>query len=389
MRRIYHNYFQTLISYAINVLLIIFRIIPITPNKIVVDHFLGKGYGGNPKYLVEQLRAVNHYDIVWLSKGEKRDSFPEDIRVIPYGSLRAMFEMSTARVWIDDVRNARKPFKRRGQVYLQTWHGSVALKEVEREAWRKLSFDYVLNAVNDGKKTDGILAANTIQVEQFKKDFWLSDKTEILPFGLPRNDILFDELKSSAIKTKVQKIFDLDSTDRILLYAPTFRDDHSSHIYNLDFKKIKQVLEKKFNSKFHIIVKLHPNVNVNEVSIKFNKDVINGSFYPDIQELYIASDIMISDYSSAMLDYVLLKKPVFIFAPDFKNYQERRGLNPAFKQLPFPHAYTSEELINQICKYNQSQYWKLCDDFFEDGTVFDDGNASRRAVQWISKKMAL
>ena len=102
---------------------------PIDNNKIVVDNFLGKGFGDNPKYIIESLHLTNpNVKIVWLLK-DMTQIMPPYIKKVKYASLNALYEYETARIWIDNVRNSVHPFtKKKNQYYLQTWHGTLPFK---------------------------------------------------------------------------------------------------------------------------------------------------------------------------------------------------------------------------------------------------------------------
>ena len=119
------------------------RLLPIKRNKIVVSSYYGRGYGDNPKYIIDRLIARNvNLKIVWLVKNDKElDSLPPNIVPCKINSFSSIFHLSTARVWIDNCRkNAR--VKRRNQTYIQTWHG-FAFKRIEKDAENSLSSQYV------------------------------------------------------------------------------------------------------------------------------------------------------------------------------------------------------------------------------------------------------
>jgi len=383
MRRIYHELIQSRIWFVENIFGLIFRVFPIKKGKIVFINFSGQGYGENPKYLADEFIKQADFELIWLAKRHVSSEFPSGIRVVKYGSLRAMFELSTAEIWINNVRNSKLPFKRERQLYLQTWHGSLAIKKVEKSAIANLSKTYIKSAIRDGRISDGILAASELQVEQMKKNFWLSNQVKILKFGLPRNDVLFNESKKEKISHTIRQYYGIAPNTKIILYAPTFRDGGESKAYALDFKKIINILQEKYKEKFVFIIKFHPNVKIQNVGIKFDEQILNGNEISDIQMLYIAADLMVSDYSSAMMDFTLLKKPIFIFANDISEYNKSRGLSPEFDQLPFPRATTNQELIFYLLGFQKKSYWNGVDDFFSREKMFDKGESSKLIYKWI------
>lgn len=358
-------------------------------NKIVLDNFIGNGYGGNPKYIAEEIIRRNlKFDLVWLIN--KHDSgIPMEIRQVKYGSFKGLYELATSKVWILNVRNSDKPKKKNNQVYLQTWHGGIGPKLIEGEDTENLSRKYIKKAKKDGQDCDGILSGNRFQSNQFKKYFWLSSKSEILEYGLPSNDCYFDvEFKKKSIK-KTSKFFKIEKESVIILYAPTFRDDNTINSYKLDYKKILEIFEEMTKKKCYLIIRLHPNALKYTDFICYDEKILNGSNYPDIQELFNFSDYLISDYSSVPYEFAMLKKPVFICALDLEYYCSIRKLQPLFWKSPFPIAKTEEELYHIIKRFDKEKYYKELDLFFKEYESFENGNASYRVVEWIIDKMKM
>lgn len=358
-------------------------------NKIVFNNFIGNGYGENPKYIAEEIiRRKLKFDLVWLINNPD-SSIPKEIRQVKYGSFKGFYELSTSKVWISNVRNSDKPIKKKNQVYLQTWHGGIGPKLIEGEDAENLSINYIKKAKKDGQYCDGILSGNRFQSNQFKKNFWLASKAEILEYGLPSNDCYFKcEFKKISIK-KVSKFFEIEKESVIILYAPTFRDDNTTDAYKLDYKKILDTFEEMTRKKCYLIIRLHPNALKYTDFICYDEKIINGSNYPDIQELLNASDYLISDYSSVSYEFAMLKKPVFICALDLEYYCSIRKLQPLFWKSPFPMAKTEDELYNIIKKFDKDKYCKELDLFFKNYKSFEIGNASYKVVNWILNKMEI
>ena len=115
----------------------------INTNKIVVDNFAGRGFGDNPKYIVKELLKRNfNLDIVW-EVSDMSLPMPSGVRKVKYGTPKAYRELLTAKIWIDNIKNSVKPDKRNDQFYLQTWHGGLAVKAIERQVEDKLDSNYV------------------------------------------------------------------------------------------------------------------------------------------------------------------------------------------------------------------------------------------------------
>ena len=116
----------------------IFRILPIKKGRIVFMNFFGKGYGDNPKYICEELikHNNNNLELLWFVKKDTLGDFPDKVKVIPRGTLKELYYLSTANVWVDNSRKHLGVKKRKKQLYIQTWHGGIALKKIENEGIR-------------------------------------------------------------------------------------------------------------------------------------------------------------------------------------------------------------------------------------------------------------
>ena len=367
---------------------VIFKNKPIIKNKIVVDNFGGKGYGDNPKYIVESLlkKKIN-LDIVWLVN-DMSTVVPNGVRKVKYNTPSSIYELATAHVWIDNIKNSIKPHKRKGQYYIQTWHGGIGLKAVERQVEDKLSPKYVSKSKQDAEQTDLMLSDSSWTTDIFKNWFWYDGP--IKKTGFPRNDILVKPLKS--LKEKVYSFFKIDSKKKIILYAPTFRDNSNISAYQTNFKKIIEAANKKFNKNYVVLIRLHPNTwdELKHRNIKlydFSDEIIKASNYPDMQELLAVSDILITDYSSCMFDGMIGKKKVFLFVNDLIEYSSYdRGLLFNIKDLPFELAFNNTDLVNKVLSFNEKKYISNVEDFEKKLRIFEDGNASDLVANLIISK---
>lgn len=367
---------------------VIFKNKPIIKNKIVVDNFGGKGYGDNPKYIVESLlkKKIN-LDIVWLVN-DMSTVVPNGVRKVKYNTPSSIYELATAHVWIDNIKNSIKPHKRKGQYYIQTWHGGIGLKAVERQVEDKLSPKYVSKSKQDAKQTDLMLSDSSWTTDIFKNWFWYDGP--IKKTGFPRNDILVKPLKS--LKEKVYSFFKIDRKKKIILYAPTFRDNSNISAYQINLKKIIEAANKRFNKNYVVLIRLHPNTwdELKHRNIKlydFSDEIIKASNYPDMQELLAVSDILITDYSSCMFDGMIGKKKVFLFVNDLIEYSSYdRGLLFNIKDLPFELAFNNTDLVNKVLSFNEKKYISNVEDFEKKLRIFEDGNASDRVANLIISK---
>lgn len=356
-------------------------------NKIVFSNYIGNSYGCHPKYITEEILKQNlPYEIVWLvkDKNKSRSDFPKKIRLENYFSLDAAKELLTAKVWVD---NTRKPFfwenglkKKKNQMYLQTWHGSLGIKKMEGDNENEMPW-WNKWAKVDSDNIDCIISNSKFLSDLYNiKTFRYSGRVD--ETGHPRNDIFFkkDDEKQEIID-KIYCYFNIKDDKKIILYVPTYRDDGDIAYLNLDFGLMMNIMNKKFGSDYVVLARLHPNTPVEYINNI--KNVINATYYPDIQELLLASDIVISDYSSCMFDFMLTRRPVFIYASDIEKYNTDRGFYYPLETTPFPIATNNEEMIENIENFDYDKYKNEVEQFLIDKGCVDDGHASERVVEII------
>ncbi len=358
----------------------IFRLFPVKKNKITISSFYGRGYGDNAKYIVEELlQSKKSFRIIWMVKNdEEKKTLPAGVEACLIDTWEYVYHMMTAKVWIDNCRKFFIMLKRKKQLYIQTWHG-FALKRIEKDAEAALGKDYGKLAKRDSKNIDYILSCSRFMTGIYRNSFWYNGK--ILEIGAPRNDVLLCGSEDS--KEKVRRCFGLENDRKIVLYAPTFRADREMSAYSVDYERIKLACEKRFGGAFVFVTRLHPNIAAQSQMLEWNAGVVNGSFYPDMQELMAASDIIITDYSSVMFDFSLTGKPCFQFATDIEEYKNDRNFYFELDKLPFTVASNNEELERDILKFDEENYKKRLDGFYEKIGMVRNGDASKKCAEII------
>lgn len=360
-------------------------VFPIKKNKVVAISYFGKGYGDNPKYIVEELKKYDKsLDIVWMVK-KKTDieNKIDGVRFVRYNFFNCMYHLATAKVWIDNSRKEYFPIKKKNQIYIQTWHGSLGFKNVERHSEDNLSPIYIKFAKNDSKMADLFVSSGKFTTDLYRKDFWYDG--EILECGIPRNDIIVNGDK--AVLQKVREYFKVKENEKILLYAPTFRKNGTLDAYNLDYERLRKVLKAKFGNEFKILIRLHPNISEKANFISYNENVLNATLYPDMQELLVASDMLITDYSSSIFDFALRKKKALIYASDIEEYKKDRDFLIKYNETPFSISTNNDELENTINNFNYENYVSEVNKFYNDFGVKEDGHASEKVAKYILDKM--
>ena len=355
-----------------------FRCFRLQQDKVVISNYYGKGYGDNGKYIAEELHQRDPaLRIYWISK--QTSGFPDFIQVVSTGSIAALYHLATAGAWIDNCRKFSYILKRKKQYYIQTWHGSIALKRVEKDAEEHLEKRYIKSAVHDSKMADLMLSNSTFCTEMYRRAFWYDG--EILECGSPRADILF--CATEAQKCAVKQALGVSVEKRLVLYAPTFRADYNTDCYSLDFDNILELLQKTTGADWAFAVRLHPNVSAKADFITYSDTVVYATAYPDMYERLAAAEILITDYSSCMFEAGFANKPVFLFATDIDSYAKDRNFYFNLEELPYPVARTNEELLQQITSYDRTAYKQALQVFHALLGLKENGNASRLAAEKI------
>lgn len=336
----------------------IFRFLKVQNNKIVFASMVEKTFSLQPKMIYEELlnRIPEGLDIVWLLPDDV--NCPDGVRKVRRKSIRSIYELSTAKVWVD---NARKDFwirKKKNQFYVQTWHGPVYIKGIENDCKKALSPNYIAGAKQDSKNADYIVSETEWSTDRLPSTFWYDGAIIEGEFKRPA---YFNSEESCR---KVRSFYNIKDGEEIVLYVPTFRRDGNTDCYSLQFESVLKELKAKYGKDYKFIVRLHPNIAEKQDFLEYSERVLNGSVYPSVDELTIASDIIISDYSSCIFEGFRTQKKVFLFATDIEEYaNDDRGLNFDLFNLPAPMAQNNDEMINNIINFDAQTYKKKSDEF--------------------------
>lgn len=350
-------------------------------------------YSDHGKYITEAiLRIRTDLDIVWMLN-DLRTQVPKGVRKVYTGNWkRCIYEMETARVWVYNMVVPKYIRKRSQQIYIQTKHwASITLKRFYLDSLTIQDVsENVTNWKYNSRIMDYVITGSDFDSESSRRGFGF--QKEVLQIGSPRSDALFC---SNKYKKKIYDFYHIETSMRMLLYAPTYRFDKSSPVHlhelretDLDFEATKDSLEQRFGGNWYIVLRLHPSVAKESSQIEKPDYVIDASNYEDGEELVAACDAMISDYSSIMFEPAFVKRPVFLFATDKKDYIDKEyDLLIDYDTLPFPIAESNEELVSCIIDFDQRKYEEELDRFMKKYGVNEDGHASERAAEFILKQI--
>ena len=360
----------------------LFRLLPIKKNKVVISHFYGRDFGDSPKAIALALQDADpSLEIDWLLTDTSRP-LPDGIHPVSYHPISRIYHLSTAKVWIDDCRKGAR-YKKKGQIYLQTWHG-FALKRIERDAAGALPDFYPEYARRDAAQTDVMISGSRFMTHCYQTAFWYNGPVE--EFGSPRNDILFHP--PAQLRQKVCDALGVPAENKLVLYAPTFRADGSLAPYCLDIPQVLSSFHQRFGGKHCMLLRLHPNLDAKSDALSCDGvTTFNATRYPDIQELLAIADAVITDYSSLMFDFALTGRPCFQVATDIADYRQDRSFNFSLDALPFALAEDNAQLCAAIHDYDPEAAREKWNQFALENGICEDGRASWRCANWILNRL--
>ncbi|EGQ1611085.1 bifunctional glycosyltransferase/CDP-glycerol:glycerophosphate glycerophosphotransferase [Staphylococcus pseudintermedius] len=322
-------------------------------NKTVVfESFGGKNYSDSPKYIYEYMK--DHYPELnyrWVFTNPETNRVPGEALKVKKNSAAYYQAYSEAKVW---VSNARLPLflnKKENQTYIQTWHGTPLKRlandmKVVRMPGTTTSL-YKRNFHKETSRWDYLISPNRYSSEIFRTAFWMpAEKT--LEIGYPRNDILVNRADDVALQAEIREELNIQEGKKIIMYAPTWRDDEfvKKGSYTFKLKIDLARLQETIGDDYVVLLRMHYLI-ANALDLKgFEDFAIDVSNYNDISRLYLISDCLITDYSSVMFDYGILKRPQLFFPYDIEKYAtELRGFYIDYhNDLPGP-IYTDPDAL--------------------------------------------
>ncbi|WP_295593154.1 CDP-glycerol glycerophosphotransferase family protein [uncultured Methanobrevibacter sp.] len=352
---------------------------------VFFESFMARFYSGQPKYIYEKMLELGldeKYDFVWAYNKEKL-KIPGNPVVIKRRSEHYFDMLRASSYWITNISfPILKPNE--NVIHIHTTHGTP---------YKRMGTD--INST-DKNVTKGsisrevgtwnyLLSPSDYAKDIFKRSFEYDGP--IINKGYPANDIFYEDtsIKEQEIKDKLH----IDSNKKIILYCPTFRDyevdehDRKKYSHVLDLEKICENL----GNDYIIIIRLHYSIlRQLDLSEKVKNVIMDLSNYDDIADLYLISDILITDYSSVFFDFAHSKKPILFYVPDIEKYSSLRGLYSEVKEsLPGPEIYNEDELIRCIRNITdvEKEYANQYNKFYKKFCGLGHGNASEEVINII------
>ena len=369
----------------------LFLKLPINKKRVLFESFLGRNISGNPKYIYQHLvdsGLDEEFELIWILN-DTSEQIEGKHKVVKRKSLKYYYLMATSGYWVFNSRQANGIRKREGVTYVQTWHGTPLKRlagDMDSVNMGKTTSikKYKNSFFKDSAKWDYLLTQNDFSKETLARAFRF-DK-EIIE-GYPANDILYTKNNSEGINTLKEKL-GLPLDKKVILYAPTWRDNQffqaGHYKFNLQLELDK--MQEKLGDEYVVALRTHYLI-ANAINIEeYNGFVYDFSKGFDIQELYLISDILITDYSSVMFDFANLKRPMIFFTYDLEDYRDNlRGFYFDFEETaPGPIALTTNEVIDAILNKNLAEDYKdKYENFYNTFCHIDNGNSAKNAVDII------
>ncbi|WP_326594801.1 bifunctional glycosyltransferase family 2 protein/CDP-glycerol:glycerophosphate glycerophosphotransferase [Streptomyces brevispora] len=355
---------------------------PLDENLAVFSAYWGRGYSCNPAAIEAELgRLAPDVRRVWAVRSEHRDRVPKGVDTVVVGSREYWSVMARAKYLTNNVNFGDTVIKREGQIHLQTHHGTplktMGLDQAQFPASTSMDMEKLLSRCD---RWDYSLSANRFSTTVWERVY--PCRYTSLETGYPRNDVLLNS--TAADVSRARHELGLADGSTAFLYAPTHREYQKSFTPRLDLPRLAEELGPDVT----LLVRGHyfykPTGRL--ADLQASGRIIDVSAHGNVEQLYLAADALVTDYSSAMFDYANLDRPIVIYADDWDTYRAVRGTYFDLMAEPPGAVATSQEELTSVLG---SQDWRsqrsagLRKAFRERYCDFDDGRAAERVVRRV------
>ncbi|GMQ72450.1 CDP-glycerol glycerophosphotransferase family protein [Tetragenococcus halophilus] len=368
-------------------------IFPVRKDVVLFESFNGKLPSDNPYAIYQELvKQTDKANLYWGIKKvhikEAKQQFP-DLNLVPRFSVKWLWLTTRANFWVFNSRMPNWLKKNKGTIYIQTWHGTPLKKlgaDIQDVAMPGTSTEqYKNNFILEASRWDYLIAPNEYSEKIFKQAFQFQNN--ILEIGYPRNDELVNNKNNQKLQDGLKEKIIGKKNGRVILYAPTWRDDYfikkGSYKFYMPFSLEKMV--KCLGQDDTLIIRPHYLVG-DSIDIKGYEDRVKVCMDEAINDLYLISDLLITDYSSVMFDFAILQRPMLFYPYDMAHYKEKlRGFYLDYNEVPGPIAEDEENLYefirNFVSQGQFSEYDSKKERFEQLFCSWENGGASQQVTQ--------
>jgi CDP-ribitol ribitolphosphotransferase len=362
------SFFKNLLKLVIK----IFYIFPLNDKKIIFCESTNSNFSGNCRAIYEALKDKNY--TFYLIQNQ-RNFNKTSIKQYTFYNLIALYHLATSKFIFADTAFLSFLSKRSEQKNIQLWHGAGAFKKFGLSELKYKKVKYKMNQYNE---IDLLTISSDNILEIYKEAFGIEEE-KIKNLGIPRADVFFKEKEKIKIKELFFKKYPKLKNKRIIMYAPTFRDNTKDYFsLELDISLMKEKLERL---NYILLLRLHPSIKKDNISVD-NKFSFDFSKYEQVSDLLVVSDILISDYSSIIFEFSIMKKPILFYAYDVEEYIKDRGFYYDYYDfIPNKISYTTEEIIKAVInqEWDLERIEKFARYFFNPF----DGNSTERVLKEV------
>ena len=357
---------------------------PVDPDKVVFSCFRGRSYGDNPRCISERLHArCPSAKIVWLftrdALARLEGKLPDYVEPLVFGSRQALAALATARVWVDNyTKDKYLSFTPGRQFYIQTWHGDRAIKKI----------CYDLRVPGDEGRVEErcsrVVTGSAFGEGMFRTAFRY--KGEYLKAGAPRNDILVKN--DPGDRERIRRKLGVAPQAGLLLYAPTFREpgDTLPKRLQMDLERTLDALERRTGKRWICLFRAHYlSAGIDLAAVQDR--LVDVTAYQDMAELLLAADMVLTDYSSCAMDFIIMDRPALFYIPDWEAYRQKPGVYYDVREAPFMTAADQaglEALIEGLTPEKTAENCAAIREYFG---YYETGRAADAVCDYIIERL--
>lgn len=364
-----------------NGLSLLAHLLPLKKNRIMVFS-LWKGFSGNLKSICDFLLAQypDRVEIVWSFVNLHEQVNTPGMREVRYLSPAWFYFALSSKILLCDGSIKRFLPKRKGQFFIDTWHGGGAYKNVEGALLSGCSKAEQRSCFSNYNRIDLMLSSSKL-FTQYTIQVAFRYRGAVLNCGMPRNDLFFDRERRERAARAIRERYGLRGY--VVLYAPTFRGrkiDGYRTDFHFPYDVVISTLRERFGTNVTILKRAHPGGVMADAA---REDVVDVTAEPEMQEILCAADLLITDYSSSIWDYALLGRPCVLYVPDLEVYERERGFFTPIREWPGIVCTDVAELSATLREFDAQACAERARRYLRESGSYETGTATRQVCDWI------